>query len=76
MSDPSVNDGLLEAGKLLGAVGGGGGLVAFLSRLIQSRESQAVATELALLRRDVEQLNQKLASRERDGERLALLEAR
>lgn len=75
MADPDTTDGLMKAGTHIVAGGGGAGLVAWLSRLFQAKESQAVATELALLRNDVTNLAKALERQAGLGERVALLEA-
>jgi len=75
MADSETIDGLIKASTHLGAGAGGAGIVAWLSRMFQARESQAVATELALLRNDVTTLAKALERHEALGERVALLEA-
>jgi len=74
MADLDTTDGLIRTGTHLVAGGGGAGLVAWLSRFFRAKEQQAVATELALLRRDLEGLSKQLEKHENINERVALLE--
>lgn len=75
MADPDATDQIIRAGTHLAAGGGGAGLVAWLSRLVQAKESQAITTELALLRNDVNNLSKSIAKHENVNERLALVES-
>ena len=68
-------DTAVQAATHIAAGGGGAGVVAWLSRMFQARESQAVATELALLRNDVNNLTKKIEKHENVNERLALCES-
>lgn len=51
-----------------------GGLVGFLSRLVQSRESQEVATRLALIEQQLTTVAESLKAQAGLAERVALLE--
>lgn len=75
MGDPDVTDMAVRTATHIAAGGGGAGLVAWLSRAFQAKESQAVATELALLRSDVNHLSAAIAKHENVNERLALVES-
>lgn len=75
MADPDMTDGLIRTGTHLVSGGGGAGLAVWLSRLFQAKESQAMATELALLRNDVNGLTKALDKHANVNERLALVES-
>jgi hypothetical protein len=75
MSDPDSTDALMKAGTHILAGGGTGGLVAWASHWLKSKESQAMTTELALLRNDVNGLSKSLEKHANVNERLALVES-